>query len=773
MNFKSHFRFLSRNKLYTFINVLGLSLSLMFVIYIANFTIGEFTTDSFQEKADKIYVLGNETYAGSSYSVGSRLQSRYPEIDKICSVVPVGQGQEFTVKIINDDVHGKAIAVDSTFFDLFSFELKMGNRDNVLASRNSMVISERFAKKAFGDIDPIGQGVVFKDEEYIVNGVVEDFKNTMFNYTDMIIRIEKMESYTAKTHGGVALFIQAVEGADIASKTDDMLEYFKTFFNLYKNNVWKEVTLTPMVDLYLSETIGVHSSFHQGDVTLIRTLLAVGLVILVFAIFNYINLTVAQTGFRAKEVSMRRLLGSSKESVFFKMIFESILLCAVAFIIGLFFAIGVEPYANDLIRTDISIIGNFSVLWILFYVAFIVVIGAISGLIPAVVISRFKPIDVIKGAFTFNSKMIYSKVFIIIQSAITVILIACSITMVKQVKHMLDFDLGYNQSGIININSHQAFKMTAQREAFLDQIEAFPFVKNIANSLGTPLYVGGRELKIIVDGEEKSVVLDVIHSEWDVVDMLDFEVIQDNKVTSSSIWTPKVWINESAAREIGLTEGAGNVNISGKDVLIAGVIKDFHIGNALSEKNKGLILYIHESLIASNILVEVEGDLINSYKEIEKVFRDVTDGGGFNAQFLDQQVAECYEDENRISTIIMIFTFIAIIISSLGLLAMSTYFIQQRSLEVSIRKVFGSTTSQVLKKLVWQFLRLVLVAFVIACPIIWYAMSEWLQGFSYRIDLSIWIFVVAGLFTLSISFLTVFWQSSIAANSNPVDSIKR
>ena len=204
-----------------------------------------------------------------------------------------------------------------------------------------------------------------------------------------------------------------------------------------------------------------------------------------------------------------------------------------------------------------------------------------------------------------------------------------------------------------------------------------------------------------------------------------------------------------------------------------GVIKDFVIGSIMRNEKHPYMVYYREKIKPGTLLVEVEGDIMHSYREVEKAFKEMTDGAVFDVKFLSQEIEGHYDEYTRLSSILLIFTLVAILISSLGLLAISAFYIRQRSMEIAIRKVFGSTNSQVLKKLVWQFLRLVVISFFIACPIIWYVMSEWLKEFPYRIDLSAWIFLAAGAFTILISFITVYWQSSIAANENPTKSIKK
>lgn len=772
LNLKSYINFLSRNKLYTFINVLGLSVSLMFIILTASYIAGEHTTDHFHENADQIYVLGNDQDLKTAYRIGGHLESRYPDIEKTCAVLKVRN----RVEVSNRKFYAESIAVDTSFFNMFSFKLKQGDVNQALVSRSSTVISERFAQKVFGNKDPIGQNIKVDDNVFIVCGVVENFENTALSYVDMIITVENMSYFQPWAieedlkERYAMIFIQTVKGSDLALKIDDILEYFKTSYGWYNNTYGdlKQVTLTPLKDLYFTSKYGPNGVAERGSKYMINILLYICGLILVFAIFNYINLTIAQTSFRAKEMATRRLLGASKHSIFLKLIFESFLLCGVSFLVGLFFALSTEPYFNNLIETDISIIDDFSIILLLFYLAFIVILGGITGLFPAIVVSRFKPIDVVKGVFTFKSKMIFSQLFIIIQNLITIIFIVWTITIVKQTRYMIDVDLGYNTEGILS----KFISNERERDLFYNRLKSLYVVKSVGASSLLPIGINTHNEMYSVPGGDKEVELGLMACDSSTMEMFGFEILSDFKIAGNGVWA-----NEAAVEVLRNNGGVSSVQNNRYNFMIKGVIKDFMMGTASQGGVSPMLFYVDD--VAPyynhhhNILIEINGDLMDAYREIEAVYKEITRMDDFDAIFLDQRIDSHFDFHRKMITILMIFTFVAIIISSLGLLAMSVYFVRQRSMEIAVRKVIGSTNSQVLNKLVWQFLRLVVIAFVIACPISWYTMSEILMSEAYRIDLSVWIFISAGAFAILISFITVYWHCSIAANENPTKYIKK
>ena len=769
-NLKTYFLFLSRNKLYSFVNVFGLSTSLMFVILISNYAFSEFTADSFHENVDQIYVLSDEDYVGTAYRIGEKLQNRYPEIEKVCGVISAFD--KTPVKVLSNNISVSSIAVDSTFMSMFSFKLLRGDRNEVLKTQHDILVSEAFARKTFGNNDPIGNTIVLTDSIiYTINGVIQDFENSVFKPTDIVMRIENMEYLNQSAidegmgnAGSTYMFIQTQNGSDIRVREKEIAEYFKTFFWPYKNGLSNKIFFIPMRDLYFDER-SEPMYWNVNNKMTLAILVFVSLLILVFAVINYVNLTVAQTGFRAKEMATRRLYGASKKKVFGKMIFESTFLCFVAFLIGYFLAFLMEPYASGLINKDIMLAENMSVDMILFSVVFVIFIGVVSGLIPAIAISRFQPLDVVKGTYTFKSKMTFSKVFITIQSVITIILIACSLTIYRQVEYMISYDYGYKTNAIIDVESWHI-----DAEAFRDKLKSVPSVKSIGFTRGTPLDRGNNNT-IKVDNIDKSISFQMLISDSATVKMLDIEFVKDNVLAEDGYW-----INQSALDELGATDDIKSFRHKWGEVKIAGVIKEFAMGDLVSSGGGGtpLLFQVNDNLKEPwSVLVEIEGDLVKGFRDVKRAFEDISEGVEFTGRYIDAQIEESYAEQRRMQMIMIVFSIIAIIISSLGLLAISSYFVQQRSREIAVRKIFGSTRLEMLLMVTWRFMQLVIVAFFIASPIVWYMMDMWLVDFPHRISLDIWIFLVAGVFNLLIAFLMVYLQSSQVVNANPIKSLMR
>lgn len=788
LNFRSFFNFLGRNKLYAAINIFGLSVSLMFVILIADYTLRQLTCDDYHAKADRIYVIGNEECITSGYYLQKYLRDRYPEIESTCAVAVSGQSTDAMqpVEAGQGKYSATILFADTTFFRIFDFELLEGDREQALASRDNVVLSESFARKVFGTFNPMGQVIRFPDEEksYVVSGVVRDIDRSVIPNMDIIMRAERLCDINSandehmSNSGAVTTFILARPGADLTAKIPDMLDYFKEIYWIYKGNVYQHVTLTPLRDVYfLSQNND--GGFNYGSWPFVMILFGVGAVILLFAVMNYINLTVAQTGFRAKEMAARRLLGASRGEIILKLILESTFLCVVAFVIALFLAVAVEPGASRLLGSKIGVWQDMTPAVVACYAAFIVVLGVVAGFIPAMMVSRYKPVDIVRGSFRHRTKMFYSKVLITIQNVITIVLIATSLTIGLQIRHLISAPMGYNTADILDVST-EIFTGKPQIAQFREELLREPCVEAVALGCGTPHDRGNNNT--MQYGPDRMIGFQIFIGDSTYFRILGLERLRDNHLATREDGNNALFVNQYALQALGIAEDATNFKVGENYTYnydIAGVYRDFQLGSALDELQPVLLKYYDspEEFLKKaypwNILVKIHGDKTAAYNTVKSVFERISDGAVFTgAEYIEQEIEADYAQQRRILHIVGIFTLVAILISALGLVAMSTYYIQQKEQEVAVRKVFGSTRGEVLTRLVGNFMRLVGAAFVIAVPVAWYLLERWLQDYSVRISLSPLIFLASGAFAAAVAFVAVFWQSSRAADSNPVDSIK-
>lgn len=768
LNIKSFLKFLSRNKAYTAIDVFGLSVSLMFVILIAVYTVQELSVDKFHKDVDRIYVLANDRGPSTALPIAYRLQERYPEIEQVCPVITTNVGNQI-VKNNDKKLTARTVPVDSCFFNFFSFKLLAGDKNRVLENRSNVVLSKTFANKLFGTEDPIGQSVIIGDSlSFLVSGIMEDIKHSTIPYADIMFRVERAHEYNWSISmdnpgnaGSTVAFLKMKPGADLRPKIPDILAYFKESFWIYQRDMSKVVNLIPMSELYFSE-LNDFGSVQTGNKRLVIVLLSVGILILVFAIFNYINLTVAQAGQRAKEMATRRLLGSSRGDLFIRMMIESTLLTVISFGIGWLLAHAAVPFVNDLLQTQIDLMATFTPGWCLAGIVLILLIGVVAGLLPAVLISSVKPIDIVRGTFRRQTKMVFSKVFITFQNGITIAMIAASIVMILQSRHLINAPLGYNTNSILEVAN--GFANNSDRNAAIDEFGRQPFVKRVGLAAGMPLS-GSNNMSSEYEGKFLGFQQFIMDST--AFNMLGYKIVRDNQLAEKS-W----YVTEKAMRDMELPQDAPSFLWNKNATPIAGIVQDFQLGNITNDMRPAMLRIDKRSeMFPWSILIEVEGNPYTAYNKIQEIYKEASGGLDFNATYLNEQVQKSFESEVRMTKIVSLFASIAVIISMLGLLAMSTYFIHQRSQEVAIRKVFGSDNQAILIRLISSFLVYVGVAFIIATPIIWYFMNQWLSDYSYRISLNPLIFIVSGIFCLVIALVTVFFQSYKAANANPIESV--
>jgi putative ABC transport system permease protein len=564
--------------------------------------------------------------------------------------------------------------------------------------------------------------------------------------------------------GSSVMFILTKEGTDIQARIPDMLNYFKEFYWVYQMGHWQKLVLTPFKEVYFSD-IKINN-FNQGNKTLVLILISVSILILFFAIINYINLTVAQSGFRAKEMASRRLLGASRLSVFAKLITESVIITFIAYFLAALFAHLLEKPAGSLLHTQLSVFGNLTFSFLLLNILAVVMIGMIAGLVPAYLISKYKPIEVARGAFVQKTKMIFSKVFITLQNIITIALITCTLIMFLQVRYMLRADLGYQTKNIMNIDNY-VFDMP-QARAFKNELLNLATVDDVAFCQGYPINGGNNNTGVFND---KNISFQVFVGDSAYFKMLGFEVVQDNQIAGWGLW-----FNETAMKALEYPYNTESMDYWGEKRNIAGVFKDFKY-RSMTEKIGPTMLYYNnftnEQSSVWSFLIKIKGDPVVAMNDVKAVYEKVSDGEVFTGQYIDDILKEMCAGERNTSTILTVFTVMAIIISSLGLYAMAIYFIRQRKGEIAVRKVFGSTGNQIMVRLLSAYLMLVVIAFFMAIPIIWYFMDRWLSDYPIHLTLQIWFFIVGGLSAALIAFLIVFYESLRAAYANPVESIRK
>ena len=786
---KSYFKFLSRNKAYTFINVAGLVVSLMFIILMGDYTWRQYSIDSWHKNADRIYLMGEENYFFLWPQAAEGIGAACPDVEQTCCVISQNGRIKYGDKEVRDadGENGIIMLADSTFFQLFDFPLVKGNRQTALDAPDKCVVTERLAHCLFGDKNPIGESLqIVGDHQvyinhvdpydstlvYTVSGVMKDMDRTVLpNETQLIVSMQRYpqvmgyklddKSFVSGGTGTVKAFFMMKPGADVSATREIASKYIDD----HHHGVWRssKPAMTPLTDImFAPQNKGL--GLQKGDKTRMRILLAAVLAILFFAVSNYINLTVANTGFRAKEMATRRLFGSSQGQISLKLIVESTLMVAVSFAIGFALALCFQDDAADLFKGKISLMNDISVGTLSVCLVFILLVGVISGIMPSWHLSRYQPIDIVKGSFRFRSKMMLGRLFIIVQNVVTVTMLTSSLVIWLQLNHLIHAPLGFNTEHLFYIESS-----AGKSQAIRNMLEQLPFIERIGcykGSTFTGYNFSGRGVK---NGEGDYEMLMTTDLDKEAFGLLGLKIIRDNGAANNGYY-----LNKEALSLLNYTgEEKELVWGDGKKDIIAGVMQDFRIINVL-ENLRPMAIRKLETVDSPNFLVKTNGD-----KQAKDVFMSILREQGvpendlqYYVLSMEDCITETFEDQQNTLKIITLFTIIAVIISVMGYVGMSLFFIRQRQKEIGIRKIMGSTSGEVMVLMLRIFCSPLLPSFVIAVPLSWYIMHDWLTNFSYRIELSSWIFAATCAFALLVAILSVGLQIIKAVRTNPVESIK-
>ena len=771
---KSFWNFLNKNKLYAAVNLVGLTVSMAFVLLLAVYIQRQLTTDSFQKNADRIYVIANEDNVRMGYWLDKHLKNNFPEIEKGCCVANVASADAFTIG--GELVYGSTMAADSTFFEMFSYDLVEGNKADWRVSWDRCMVSREFANVHFGDKDPIGQVVTYNNGNYLLTvcGIYEDFGNSILKAPDVLLRGEIMTKINSANDeemsnaGSGICFVMAYPGADLQARHSDILDWCEKNFWVYKSQ-YDKVRIIPLRDMYFLEegTRDGTETIQFGNRSFVNLLLAMCILLLAFAVLNYINMTTALTGFRAKEMATRRLVGADKRSIFLKVIAESTLICGISMLLAILLAEALSPAVSRMLEYQVSIFKAITPVNVLLVLGFIVVLGVLSGIVPALLIQKAQPIEIVRGTLRLKTKTVYSKVIITVQNVVTVVMLVSALTMALQIRHMISADLGYNTKDILVVDN--AFGQTGQIRPLLDKWREDPCVEEVGQGDGIPL--GGTNNWTMEMPDGHWVSFQQIQGDDKYFDILGLKVKQDNHQPN------KWWLNEYAFKQIGIEETATEFQTAQNGTRsIGGIYYDFKIRPLEQDQSAAMIYNRGENPDDDYpwvLLVKTTGDQAAAKKRVEAVAGEVFPGRLFEGQYIEEMIADGFKDESRVLKIVLIFTLLSVLVSALGLFAMSSYYMQQEIRSVSVKKVFGADYSGVLRELVLSFMKMVGIAFVIGVPIAWFIMNRWLSGYGHRIDLHWWIFALAGLAVAVIAAISVLYQSVKTARTNPAEALKK
>ena len=778
---RSFLRFLIRNRLFSLINLAGLTLSLALVIVIFSYASAQKKISRSVPDYENTYALTRDGLSMMGYGISDRLAG-LPEVEAATMIGCLKEDGH-----VCDFEGAKTIptllSADREFFDMFDVEFASGSPEDLSAT--GVFVSESFARKITDNHDPCGRQILIDGESFSINGVFRDFSRGLLSPTDIILSNEApgfLSPYKANPLGNIGniqIFVRLSAGSDVYAVTDKLNELFKDTKFLYGN-----LSLIRSDELYFSEG---NLFLENGRIGLIRNLSAAGIALLLLALLNYINLNTALVGRRSVEMATRRLLGSGREDIFFKYIRESLTFTALCFILAIILATALTPTLGRLTINpeyasasalfdprDIFMPGN-----ILAYALTCLLTGILAGVIPASLASRVAPIDTIKGEFRKSDRRIFSKVFIVVQNVVSVTLIALTLTMEFQTRHMLGRPTGCDYGDIYYLSTGLP---QTDREALQKKLAQLPCVDKIGFCSGLPGAVG-MSYMTEVDGEDficRICVLDTT-----AFDMLGFKVLNQTQDCAPGA----IWLTESTVKLIGedtdsdnLTEsfvGRGYMHESYGDA-VCGVVSDFVVESpGENTAGEGVIISITGDTEWKDFVIRTKGGHADAAAMIEAAYEEVClESSGvvlptYENRYMDDVIRQNLSDELRSLRLMEILAALAILLSISGLVAISIYYADANARSIAVHKVYGASTSEETMRNLRLYFGITLIADVLAVPVALVLCRRYLVSFSYRMELSAWIFIGTVLLSLLITFVSVILQIRRAAGVNPADTLKK
>lgn len=788
--FQKIFRNLSKNKAISLINLSGLVIGISSFILILLYVHQELTFDRFNEKFSRIFKV---TIAGNFNTIAPLaviVKDKVPEIEKVVRVDDfMGGGKSPVLKVLNNNESKKIqvndiIYADSGFFDLFSYEVIQGSEKESLSKPNSIVLTRSTAIKLFGKDNPLGKDLEFIGTGetpklvYTVTAIIKDIPdNSSLKFNGIVSfntlksiqpgGIDVDEDFGNWTYVTYALMRKSCSVNDLTEKANN------TWFSSISKKFGVDIKSADVKENVLSFIPLKDVNFYKNNkLSFIYLILFVGIIIIVIAIINFVNISIAKASLRTKEIGIRKISGSGRFALIRQFIGETIVLTLVATILALTIVYFLLPVFNYI--TGKAITFNFLLYpkVIMFFISGSILIGIIAGLYPALYLSSFRPIAIIKNEKTPGHKnSLLTQSLIVFQFVISIALVISTIIISRQVKHMRTGDLGFDDRNIITCTLTKSVKN--KYDVFKQALLQNPNIVNVAASSGAGLSEQFHmSFSEEINGNKKTYYGMIVDP--DFIKTIGFNIVEgrDFSWDLESDKNKAVILNETAVRNFGLKDPIGfEIKVLNYKARVIGVIRDFHNESFRSGISPLVMWYVPGYIY--NLSIRMNGhNMPGTIKYIKEQWEKFAPDIPFEYQFLDKKYDALYKDEDKLSLVIGYFSIVAILIACLGLFGLVSFITQNRTKEIGIRKVNGAKITEILTMLNIDFVKWVLLAFAFASPIAWYAMRKWLEGFAYKTELSWWIFALSGLLTLSVALLTVSWQSWRAATRNPVEALR-
>lgn len=802
---KIAWRNLLKNKGFTAINIIGLSLGIACFIVIAMFVTDELSYDKFHAKADHIYRIHSDISFGgtdlnmavSADPMGETLKNDYPEVEEYVRFY--GSNGAKLIKKGNEYIKEENVVhADSTLFNVFTLPSIVGNTQTALNEPNTVVITNTVAKRYFGSAElALGQMLDTDDDNrtlYEVTAVIEDIPlNSHFNY-DFFFSMDNVDydfgNFSSHNFYTYVVLRPGTDYQEFNKNFDEVIEkhmlpQIRQYVDIASIEEFEqkgnrlEYSLFPLTDIHLKSSRGVEIQ-PNGNIQYVYIFSTAALFILILACINFMNLTTARSAGRAREVGIRKVLGTNKKSLISQFLIESTIVTIIALIIGLFFVWLTLGWFNDISGKEMVLSSLWSPKFLLFLLVLPLLIGVLAGIYPAFFMSSFQPITVLKGKLSAGHQKNYLRNFLVVfQFATSIILIIGTIVIYKQIDHIQKTNIGFDKDQVLLVSNSGLPRET--RISLKTEIEQQTDVKSASFAGYVPISDSSRSDTTFstesVMTQTNGFNMQYWRVDYDYLSNMDMELVEGRFFSRSfGADSTAIVLNETAAKLTGFDNPIGKkiYTTDGSDSQIAyeiiGIVKNFNYESLRQDVGALSLRLGNNSWVSAFRFNTANVDKLVSL--IETKYKAAAPGMPFEYQFMDEAFEVMYRQEQRVGKVALTFAILAIIIACLGLFGLATYIAEQRTKEIGIRKVLGASVSNIVKMLSTDFVKLVLLSFVIAAPIAWWFMNTWLQDFAFRISLNWWIFIATGLIALVIAFVTLSSQAIKAAIANPVNSLR-
>lgn len=776
---KLFFRNIRRNLSSFLINIIGLSTGLACALFIALWVNDELGVDKFHQNHDRIYQVaenvqfsnGIQTIIETSAPMADFLVEQMPEVEYAAAAIQPDWFGKHVLSVGNQNLKALGQLVSKDYFNIFSYNLIQGDKNQVITDPNSIVVSKDLALKLFGTIENIiGRSVEYeKNRQFQVSGI---FNGTPANSTVQFDFVMSDKAYKDEApwnsintdvwnSTGPQVYVLLKEGTDIDALNAKVAKIRKER-NEYDP---RTSTLIPFSEHYLH---GTYENGKQigGRIEYVRLFSIIAILILIIACINFMNLSTARASKRLKEIGVKKAVGAKRKTFLFQFLGESVLMSIMALCVALLTVALLLPQFNTIIGKQLAL--RFDVTLVVLTLGITFTTGLLAGSYPALYLSGFNAVTVLKGKLNKSAGELWTrKGLVVMQFVLSIVLIVSVIVVYKQIEFVQNQNLGYNKDNIVYFKAES--KIKEKLPTFLAELKKSPTIKNAS---GTTHSMIGHNWSTSLEWEgmdpDNEINFQIVGVDYDFIETMNMQIVAGrgfNRTFGDSIG---MIFNETAIKAMGLENPIGKI-VEGR-IPIIGVVKDFHF-KSLHDKVEPLFMAIMPQV--NKIMVRIEaGREKEAIKEIQMVYEAFNPGFPFEYEFLDDNYKALYTSEQRVATLSRYFSGMAILISCLGLFGLAMFTAERRRKEISIRKVLGQTATQVTIMLSGEFAKLVLVAILVALPIAYLLAGNWLSGFAYHIPLQVWYFVGAGLLALLVAMLTVGSQAVQAANRNPVDGLR-